>query len=56
MTHLNITQNINNTEVVNAKLVQKLYDVAVSISEPQSGQTDNAYISGHLEVDKAYEG
>lgn len=53
MTHLNIQQG-SNVEIVTAQIIKKLYDAALSVPEPQSGEEDAAYMSGNLQVNKAY--
>lgn len=53
MTHLNIQQG-QNIEVVSTKLIQKLYEAALSVPEPLEGEQDAAYMSGNLQVDKSY--
>lgn len=53
MTHLNIQQG-QNIEVVSTNLIKKLYEAALSVPEPLEGEQDAAYMSGNLQVDKAY--
>lgn len=52
MTHLNIQQG-SNVEIVSAQIIKKLYDTALTVSEPLEGETDAAYMSGNLQVNKA---
>lgn len=52
MTHLNIQQG-SNVEIVSAQIIKKLYDTALTVSEPLEGQTDAAYMAGNLQVNKA---
>jgi hypothetical protein len=47
MTHLNIQQG-SDTEIVSAQIIKKLYDTALTVSEPLEGETDAAYMSGNL--------
>lgn len=54
MAHLNIQQG-SAIEVVPEKIVKKLYDVALEIPEPQEGETDAAYMSGHISVTQTYQ-
>lgn len=49
MTHLNIQQG-SNVEIVSAQIIKKLYDTALTVSEPLEGETDAAYMSGNLQV------
>lgn len=53
MTHLNITQG-STIETVSAQIVKKLYETALTVSEPLEGETDAAYMSGHISVPHAY--
>lgn len=53
MTNLRIEQN-NMPEQVNATLIHKLYEVALSISEPNVGEEDVAYLAGNLQTQYAY--
>lgn len=52
MTHLNIRQG-SDVEIVSAQIIKKLYDTALTVSEPLEGETDAAYMSGNLQVNKA---
>lgn len=52
MTHLNIQQG-QNIEVVTTQIIKKLYDTALTVSEPLEGETDAAYMSGNLQTNKA---
>lgn len=58
MTNLTIKQNgtggVSVKESISTQIMQKLYDSAKSVSEPQLGQQDNAYISGHISVPHTY--
>lgn len=54
MTHLNIQQG-SNVEIVSAQIIKKLYDTALTVSEPLEGETDAAYMSGHISVPYTYE-
>ena len=54
MTHLRIEQG-STVETVSDSIIKKLYDVALSISEPQGGEEDDAYIAGHISVPHTYE-
>lgn len=54
MTHLNIQQGQNISELVNANIIKKLYEAALSVPEPLEGEQDDAYMSGRLEVPKSY--
>ena len=53
MTSLKIQQG-SNVEIVNANIISKLYEIVLSISEPQSGEEDDMYLSGNLQTDYAY--
>lgn len=53
MTHLNIQQG-SNAEIVSAQLIEKLYNAALSVSEPQNGEVDAAYLSGHIQASNSY--
>lgn len=53
MTHLNITQG-STVETVSAQIVKKLYETASTVSEPLEGETDAAYMSGHISVPHTY--
>ena len=53
MTHLNIQQG-SNVEIVTTQIIQKLYEAALSVPEPSVGEEDAAYMSGNLQVNKAY--
>ena len=53
MTHLRIEQN-SNIEIVNSILIQKLYDISLSIPEPVQGQEDDAQVSGNIQSNYAY--
>ena len=52
MNSLRIQQGFN-VEIVSAQLIEKLYNTALSVPEPQDGEADAAYISGNLQVVKA---
>ena len=52
MIHLNIQQG-SNVEIVSAQIIKKLYDTALTVSEPLEGETDTAYMSGNLQTNKA---
>ena len=54
MTHLRIEQSGQAVEVVSESLIKKLYDTALEISEPEQGEEDNAYMSGHISVPHSY--
>lgn len=54
MTHLNIQQG-SDVEIVSAQIIKKLYDTALTVSEPLEGETDAAYMSGHISVPHASE-
>jgi hypothetical protein len=47
MNHLNIQQG-NNIEIVSAQIIKKLYDTALTVSEPLEGETDATYMAGNL--------
>ena len=53
MNNLKIEQD-GISELVDTKLIQKLYETASSIPKPLGKQQDNAYMSGRLEVPKTY--
>lgn len=53
MTHLRIEQN-NIPEVIGASVIHKLYEIALSIPEPNSGEEDVAYLSGNLQLTHSY--
>lgn len=53
MRHLRIEQN-SNIEIVNSTLIQKLYDISLSIPEPVQGQEDDVQISGNIQSTYAY--
>lgn len=53
MTHLNIQQG-SNTEIVPMQVIDKLYEVALSVPEPQNGEVDAAYVSGHIQTANTY--
>lgn len=53
MNNLKIQQG-NNIEIVNANIISKLYEIALSIPEPQSGEEDGVYLSGNLQTAYAY--
>ena len=53
MTHLNIQQG-SNTEIVSMQVIDKLYEVALSVPEPQNGEVDAAYLSGHIQTANTY--
>lgn len=55
MTHLNIIQNPNTVEQVSNRVIEKLYETAVNIPEPLSGQTDEVNLEGFIETYAAYE-
>ena len=54
MTHLNIQQG-SGVEIVSAQIIKKLYDIALTVPEPQEGETDAAYMSGHISVTQTYQ-
>lgn len=57
MTHLRIEQS-NNIEIVNATIIQKLYNIALDIEENlDEGETLSDYVllKGNLQVDHAYQ-
>lgn len=54
MNRLKIQQG-SNVEEVSTDIIKKLYDTALSVSEPIEGEQDQAYLSGHLSVGKSYE-
>ena len=54
MNTLKIQQG-NTIETVSSNVIKKLYDAAVSVSEPLEGETDTAYLSGHIQTDFTYE-
>lgn len=54
MTHLNIQQG-SGVEIVSAQIIKKLYDTALTVSEPLEGETDAAYMSGHISVPHSYQ-
>lgn len=53
MTHLRIEQN-NIPEQVNATIIHKLHEVALSVPEPNVGEEDSAYLAGNLQTTYAY--
>lgn len=53
MTHLRIEQN-NIPEQVNATIIRKLHEVALSVPEPNVGEEDAAYLAGTLQTAYAY--
>ena len=55
MNKLNIVQSSNSVETVTTKIIDQLYNAALSVSESEEGETDQAYMSGHISVDHAYE-
>ena len=55
MNKLNIVQSSNNVETVTTLIINQLYNAALSVSEPEEGETDQAYMSGHISVDHAYD-
>jgi hypothetical protein len=54
MTQLRIEQSRQAIETVSESLIKKLYDTTLEISEPEEGEEDNAYISGHISVPYTY--
>lgn len=54
MTSLRIEQ-ANVSETVSSQIIHKLYEMALSVSEPQEGQEDAAYLSGHIFSQRADE-
>lgn len=54
MNSLNIQQG-STVEYVFTDLIKKLYDVAISVSEPLEGEQDQAQLSGYISVGKSYE-
>lgn len=40
-------------ETVTTSIINKLYEAALSVSEPLEGEEDNAYLSGNLQVGRA---
>lgn len=54
MTQLRIEQSGQEVENVSESLVKKLYDTALEIPEPEEGEDDNAYMSGHISVPYTY--
>ena len=55
MNKLNITQSSGNVETVSSAIIDQLYNAALSVPTPEEGETDQAYMSGHISVDHAYE-
>ena len=55
MNKLNIVQSSNSVETVTTQIIDQLYNAALSVSEPEEGETDQAYMSGHISVDHAYD-
>lgn len=53
MTHLRIEQN-NIPEQVNATIIRKLHEVALSVPEPNVGEEDAVYLAGTLQTAYAY--
>lgn len=53
MTNLRIEQN-NIPEQVNATIIHKLYEVALSVPEPNVDEEDAAYLAGTLQTSYAY--
>ena len=54
MTYLRIEQSGQAVETVSESLIKKLYDTAIEIPEPEEGEEDNAYMSGHISVPYTY--
>ena len=54
MTRLNIIQNKNTIEIVTQQIIETLYNIALTIPKPQQGETDQAYVSGHISVPCTY--
>ena len=54
MTQLRIEQSEQVVEIVSESLIKKLYDKALEIPEPEEGEEDNAYMSGHISVPYTY--
>ena len=54
MNALRIQQG-NTIETVSLDIIKKLYNAAVSVSEPLEGENDDAYLSGHISVPNTYE-
>ena len=55
MNKLNIVQSSNSVETVTTRIIDQLYNAALSVPEPEEGETDQAYMSGHISVDHAYD-
>ena len=53
MNALNIQQG-NTIETVSLDIIKKLYNAAISVPEPQNGETDAAYLSGHIQANNSY--
>ena len=54
MTQLRIEQSSSTIETVSESVIEKLYDVAIEIDEPGSGEDDDAYVSGHISLPYSY--